>query len=286
MSPSEALRKIIKIYKEKVHGKKPDTSKSNKDHDGKKGHWVEDMMGSKRDASNKWDLLGYEMKTGSSKTSFGDWGPNYFIFRDEKKFSNLVNKKGNERRDLQNKNKDTIFLKAFGIWRDDTEDHSYGKWPNGGYYSWSGTPSPTKASKGFNGYGQALVVNNDNSISITYSFSKDARGNKSELVPERFQIENLELFKWGVDWIKEKVENKFSKFGWFKCNMKKEVYEEIMFGKPIFINNFLEWVKNGDVVFDTRMKERRPDKTDRLGMMFRASNSFWKKLAVYKYPES
>ena len=88
MSAEEARRKIIEIYKQRVHGETPDTTKSNQSHDGKKGHWLEDVMGSKRDASNEPDLWGYEMKTGSSKTSFGDWGPDYFIFRDEIKFPN------------------------------------------------------------------------------------------------------------------------------------------------------------------------------------------------------
>ena len=91
MSATEARKKIIEIYKTKVHGIKPDTSKMTGSHDGKIGHWLEDKMGSERDASNKPDLFGYEMKTGGSKTTFGDWGPNYFIFRDEGKFTNLVN---------------------------------------------------------------------------------------------------------------------------------------------------------------------------------------------------
>ena len=97
MSASEARKKIIEIYKKKVHGKKPDITKMSKTHDGKKGHWLEDTMGSKRDASNTPDLLGYEMKTGSEKTTFGDWGPDYFIFRDEEKFPNLIGKKGRDR---------------------------------------------------------------------------------------------------------------------------------------------------------------------------------------------
>jgi len=57
VSAPEARKKIIQIYKDKVHDKKPDTSKMTKGHDGKKGHWLEDVMGSKRDASNKPDLM-------------------------------------------------------------------------------------------------------------------------------------------------------------------------------------------------------------------------------------
>ena len=296
MSQEESRLKIIEIYKNKVHGEKPDTSKMTKDHDGKKGHWLEDVMGSKKDASNKPDLYGYEMKTGGSKTSFGDWGPDYFIFRDEEKFLNLIGKKGRERQELQNTNKDEIFLKAFGVFRNADEDSHEYKLPNGDivtwkdigkeeYYSWSGKPSPNKVPDRFNAFGQALVINKNNSISITYSFSKDMRENKTELIPKEFQIENLELFGWSTEWIKEKVENKFNVHGWFKCNIKEGKFYEIIFGDKITISQFLKWVGDGDVVFDTRLKERRPDGTDRYGMQWRAPSTFWKSKSVQTYPE-
>ena len=67
--------------------------------------------------------------------------------------------------------------------------------------------------------------------------------------------------------------------------MKKGKFAEIAFGEPISITKFLGWVSDGNVIFDTRMKERRPDGTDRMGMMFRASNSFWKSLIASRYPE-
>jgi hypothetical protein len=295
-SSVESRKKIIKMYKDKVHGRKPDTSKMTKGHDGKKGHWLEDAMGSKRDASNKPDLHGYEMKTGGSKTSFGDWGPDYFIYRDEKKFPNLIEETGKKKQKLQNRNKDEVFLKAFGAWRNADEDSHEYKLPNGdtvtwkdigkdGYYSWSGEPSPNKVTDGVNAFGQSLVINKNNSISITYSYSKDTRENKSELIPKEFQIENLELFGWSQEWIKKKVENKFNVYGWFKCNIKEEKFCEIIFGNKITLSEFLKWVRDGDVVFDTRFKERRPDGTDRYGMQWRAPSTFWKLKAVETYPE-
>jgi hypothetical protein len=295
-SSVESRKKIIKMYKDKVHGRKPDTSKMTKGHDGKKGHWLEDAMGSKRDASNKPDLHGYEMKTGGSKTSFGDWGPDYFIYRDEKKFPNLIEETGKKKQKLQNRNKDEVFLKAFGAWRNADEDSHEYKLPNGdtvtwkdigkdGYYSWSGEPSPNKVTDGVNAFGQALVINKNNSISITYSYSKDTRENKAELIPKEFQIENLKLFGWSQEWIKKKVENKFNVYGWFKCNIKEEKFCEIIFGNKITLSEFLKWVRDGDVVFDTRFKERRPDGTDRYGMQWRAPSTFWKLKAVETYPE-
>ena len=296
MSPEKTRLAIIEIYKDKVHDKKPDTTKSTQSHDGKKGHWLEDAMGSKRDASNRPDLMGYEMKTGGSKTSFGDWGPNYFIFRDEEKFSNLIGKTGREKQKLQQTNKDEIFLKAFGVWRNADEDTTKYNlkgeiitWKDigkDGYYSWAGSPSPNKVSDGANDFGQGIVINKNNSISITYSYSKDKRENKAELVPKEFQIEHLELFGWGHEWIKEKVENKFNVHGWFKCNLKKEKFHEIIFGNKITLSVFLDWIRDGDIVFDTRLKEKRPDGTDRYGMMWRAPSKFWKSTSIQTYPEA
>jgi hypothetical protein len=234
------------------------------------------------------------MKTGGSKTTFGDWGPDYFIYRDEKKFPNLIGKKGKEKQKLQNKNKDEVFLKAFGAWRNASEDsHKYKldgnfiTWQDigkTGYYSWSGGPSPNKVTDGVNAFGQDVVVNKNNSISIMYYYSEDSRENKSELVPKEFQIENLELFGWSQEWLKEKVENKFNVYGWFKCNIKKEKFYEIIFGNRITISEFLKWVREGDVNFDPRMKERRPNRTDRYGMQWRAPSTFWKSKAVETYP--
>ena len=294
MSESEARKKIIKLYTTKVHEKIPDISKMTGTHDGKIGHWLEKQMGSKRDSSNKPDLFGYEMKTGGNKTSFGDWGPNYFIFRDEKRFPELIGKKGKEKQEQNKKNKE-VFLKTFGVWRNaDDDSHQY-KLPDGkiitwqdigkdGYYSWSGTPSPNKVPDGANTFGQSLVINGNNSISITYSYSKDTRENKSELIQKEFQIENLKLFGWSDEWIKKKVENKFNVHGWFKCNIKEEKFYEIIFGNKITVIEFLKWVRDGDVVFDTRLKEKRPNGTDRYGMMWRAPSKFWESLAVETYP--
>ena len=64
--------------------------------------------------------------------------------------------------------------------------------------------------------------------------------------------------------LRKKVENKFNVYGWFKCNIRKEKFYEIIFGNKITLSEFLKWVRDGDVVFDTRFKEKRPDGTDRL----------------------
>ena len=279
----EIRDRIIERFMQNVNGRQPDTTGGNPRHDGGAGHWFERQMGITANADNRPDLWGFECKNATgSQTTFGDWMADYLIWRDEDMFPNLVGLTGNNLRTQQNTNKDEVFLRAFGTWRKTTDKG----WERNGYYSWSGTPSPSHLTKGFNSFGQALIVNGNNSISIIYCYSKDERKDKSKLVPSKFQIENLRLFGWSEKWIKDKVENKFSVHGWFKCIMKKGIFSEIIFGKPIRIQNFLGWIKSGDVIFDTGMKERRPNGTDRFRNQWRASSKFWKSLAVETYPKS
>jgi hypothetical protein len=264
----EAQRKIIQVYLKKVHGKKPDTSSSNPKHEGKGGHWLEDAMGSKKDADNAPDLFGFEMKNNTqSKTSFGDWSASYYIYKDEKFFPDLSEKKGKAKFAEIRKNK-TQFLKMFGR-------------AVNGRFSWSGTPCPKRATDGTNGFGQELMVTDDNSIIITYSFSKDKRENKSELIPKEFQKEDLVIAEWEATWIKEKVESKFNQKGWFKCFQDDTgSYNSIAFGDPISIERFLELVKAGDIMFDSGMADGK----SRLYSMWRANNPIWEKLIVSRHP--
>ena len=79
----EIQKRIIELFMKNVYGKIPDTTGSNERHDGKEGHWLEKKMGVEPNASNTADLFGYEMKNDTMmKTTFGDWSPNYWIFRD------------------------------------------------------------------------------------------------------------------------------------------------------------------------------------------------------------
>jgi len=283
----EIREKIIERFMENVYGKKPETSRANQRHDGKKGHWLEDQMGIEHDADNAPDLWDYECKNETkSKTTFGDWQGDYLIWRDPERFSNLKNITGEELRLQQGKNKDEVFLPAFGRWRDAKENEKYlvdGQqvgWKNKGFFSWSWV---RKVEHGFGKEGQRLVVNNDNSISIVYSYSHDTRSDKDQRVPERFHVENLKLVGWSHNRITELVENKFGASGWFKCLMNKQgIYNAIIFGEPIFIDKFVQAVKDSKIFFDTRMKERRPNGTDRMGMNWRAGNNFWVEMSNEK----
>ena len=80
---------IIALFNNNVKGKKPDTRMMNQRHDGKEGQWLERQMGLKPNNNNSSDLFGYEMKGHTnSKTTFGDWSADYYIFKD--KNSNLT----------------------------------------------------------------------------------------------------------------------------------------------------------------------------------------------------
>ena len=272
---AKGRKEVLKIYKKKVEGKKSKTSGANVKHHGKKGHWLEKQMGVKHNADNKPDLLGFEMKDDTqAKTSFGDWKASYYIFWNEKFFPNISCKGGKIRQSEERKSK-TEFLKIFS--RKNTKT---------GLYSWSGTPCPKKVTDGVNDFGQKIVVNRDNSIDIKYSYSKDKRKNKSKIVPKKFRKKNLVIVKWDSDWLKDKVENKFSKLGWFKCmkDKKTKKYNSIVFGNPFRVSNFLKFVKSGDVYFDSGMKERRKKGPDRFRSVWRADNSFWEQRAVFKFP--
>ena len=126
----EIRDKIIKRFMENVYGKTSETSRANQRHDGKKGHWLEKQMGVKPNADNKPDLWGYEMKNDTtSKTTFGDWSPNYWIFRDSQY-------------DMTRED----FLRIFGK----ANKHK------GGRLSWSGEPVPK--INGTNSFGVKTVI--------------------------------------------------------------------------------------------------------------------------------
>ena len=227
---TEEQQKIIGIFMKNVYGKKPDTSGSNPRHGGRGGHWLEKQMGIKQNASNEPDLLGHEMKSDTYiKTSFGDWNASYYIFRDEKFFPSPAETTGYGK-SLWRKNK-AQFLRIFGK-------------ENNGKFSWSGKPCPKRVTDGYNDFGQEMTVNDDNSISIRYSFSKDARPDKSKRVPERFRRENLIIVEWNSELIQKRVERKFNQKGWFKCIQDEDgVYRSIGLEDQLTLKSFCKWLE-------------------------------------------
>lgn len=250
------IDKIVGIFVENVKGKKPDLSVSNQKHDGKAGHWLETQMGIAHNGNNEPDLLGFEMKNNTSaKTTFGDWSANYYIF--------------NKASDYDLTRHD--FMCAFGKYNVDKDR-----------YSWSGQPFPKFGV--YNNWGQIMTITPIGDIEIAYSYSKDLRSNKAELVPEALQIDGLVLARWDGDSIKVKVENKFNKLGWFKCVQDKNgVYSKIVFGKPIRYVDWLERVKEGIVYLDSGMYSDLNKPNIRPYQGWRANNRFWDSLIVAVY---
>lgn len=246
------IKAIVKIFIKKVKGRKSDTSASHKGHDGKEGHWLEKQMGIKHNASNAPDLHGFEMKNQTrSKITFGDWSPDYYIFKDE-----IYDIDRND------------FLRIFGM-------------PNllkEGRFSWSGKPCPKIGS--YNFCGQIMVVAKNSNLNAVYSFDKDCRPNKAKIVPKQMQKKRLVIAKWEASSIKRKVEKKFNQQGWFQCKKDKSgIYTEIVFGEPINFENWIEGVKNGAVFFDSGMYlgNARPYS------QWRTGNKYWESLITTRY---
>ena len=254
MTVLEDKKKILKLFKNNVLGKAPDTESFNQRHDGKDGHWLEAQMGIARNGDNAPDLFGFEMKNQTtSKTSFGDWSADYYIFKKNPIYPSL--------------NKET-FLKIFG--------KPYMQ--KGGRLSWSGEPIPK--INNWNNFGCILLVDDSNNILIQYSYSKDLRQNKSFLVPIELQQENLILVSWSASRMKNFVERKFNQNGWFKCLKDSSgSYCSIVFGEPMTFLNWIELVKQGIVFFDSGMYAGN----SRPYSMWRASNIEWTKLGCEEF---
>lgn len=242
---------IIQLFYKNVKGKKADTSQANSKHDGSGGHWLETAMGVKHNGDNAPDLLGFEMKNHTTnKTTFGDWSGEYKIFGSRRRGKDITQDE---------------FVQIFGSPNLEKE----------GRYSWSGSVAP-KIS-GFNFAGQKLTVDNDG-IRAIYCYSEDTRKDKDSLVPIKYRVENLVLESWSKSFIKQRL-NKFEN-GWFKVIADASgVYTEIVFGDGIDVDTFLQYVKTGDIYFDSGMYvgNARPYS------QWRANNVLWNKLITSRY---
>jgi hypothetical protein len=244
--------KIIQLFNEKVRNRIPTIGTVNSKHDGKKGHWLEEAMGIKRNGSNAPDLFGYEMKDNTnSKTTFGDWSADCYIFN---KKQNIISR--------------DQFLSVFGKMNPQKNNR----------YSWSGEPCPNIHA--FNKFGQKLFVDDENNIIAIYSFDNDQRSDKRSIVPSKLQVQNLPLAFWTHKKLKKNVEEKFNQKGWFKCVADSNGrYVKIAFGDPISFPTWINYVKSGDVFFDSGMYQGN----NRPYSQWRASNKFWDSLITSSY---
>lgn len=266
-----AKEDIIEIFYSRVKGKRPDVTGRNERHDGRKGHWLEQQFGISANADNEADLWGYELKNQTtSKTTFGDWSANVYVFTDPRYSRYFVGTTKYQKQDS--------FVRIFGK-------------PNaekGGRCSWSGSPCP-KIS-GYNDFGQVLVIDDNKDIVALYSYSKDRRINKAAIVPQALQLENLEIARWYGETsptskrtdkcLKSKLEDKFNDKGWFTCKMNASgVYYKICFGRPMNYDEWLRLVQEGTVFFDSGMYEGNV----RPYSQWRANNDFWNSLIEEEY---
>lgn len=248
---------IIKLFNKHVKGVIPDTSGAHKKHAGKEGHWLETKMGIAHNGNNEADLFGYEMKnqTTSGKITFGDWSADEYIFISD----NQINKVNKE---FQFSRED--FLKSFGKPNLDKDNR----------LSWSGEPCPTYYGDTTK-FGQYLTMDDNENVVILYSYSKDKRANKLNIVPKNMQRENLILAKWHKESLKIKLEKKFNQNGWFTCT--KDVngkYSQISFGDAMNYQSWIELFKKKVVFFDSGMY----DGNIRPYSMWRAKTGFWHSL--------
>ncbi|MBF1176972.1 MAG: LlaMI family restriction endonuclease [[Eubacterium] sulci] len=266
-----AKEQIIDLFRKNVKGKRPNVEGRNERHDGRKGHWLEQQFGITANADNEADLLGYELKNETtSKTTFGDWSANMYVFTNPR-YSSLF--QGTTKHEKQDS-----FVKIFGK-------------PNaakGGRCSWSGSPCPKIGS--YNDFGQILVITPDKDIVALYSYSRDRRVNKAAIIPQPLQIENLEIARWYGEHsptskrtdkcLKAKLEDKFNDKGWFTCKTNYAgVYTRICFGKPMNYDEWLRLVSEGTVFFDSGMYEGNM----RPYSQWRANNNFWDSLIIEEY---
>jgi hypothetical protein len=238
---------ILDLFCRNVYGKVPELSNSNQRHDGKEGHWLEQQFEINPNNDNAPDINGYELKKSANKITFGDWSPTKAIF-----------KQGHELKISK-----TDFLSIFGGFNSGKQR-----------YSWSGQVVPKIGEENFNG--QKLIIDSENNIFIEYSFSKDTREKKYNIVPAQFQQDNLILLFWNADFLKGKVENKFNQNGWFKVSKNNQgVYETLSFGHPINFDMWIKGVRDGYIFIDSAMHQ---EDLKRNHMMWRANKSYWNSL--------
>ena len=257
--------KIKELFFKNVYGLSPNIEGYDKKHAGAKGHWLEKKLGKTPDASNEADFWGYECKNfTSNKTTCGDWSANEYIFDKNNRFEISRDK----------------FIKLFGKPNKAKKNRC----------SWSGQPVPESPNK-YSLFGQIMSIDESLNISITYSFEKDQRDNKLDLMPKEFHTNNLLLAKWyGYEKnnnskksaLETKISKKFNQKGWFKCLMKNNTYNEIAFGKTINFESWMNYVQKGDIFFDSGMYQGN----NRNYSQWRSVNSFWEELIEERFTKA
>jgi len=256
LETDENKQKIIALFNNNIKGKK--FKNKDKTHCGSEGQWLEKLMNLKNNNKNEPDIFGYEMKKESAKITFGDFSASEYLFSKNKDtLDEINNKKISMSRD--------DFIKTFG-----TINSIKNR------YSWSGSCVPRYGI--WNSCGQRLIFNDNLDLCAMYCYSKDEREYKN-IFPYDIKNKEIIIAIWKEEKLREHINKKFNKKGFFICNKKDEVYDKICFGKPFNFNFFVENIKIDIVIFDSGMYQGN----SRNYSQFRSSNKFWNKLIVEEY---
>lgn len=244
-----AMENLVHIYHTKLKGRKV----PEKTHDGSVGHWLESQFGvaANRDDSADWE--GFELKSGKSKTTFGDWSADIYLWHGSP---------------AEVPTRD-VFLQIFG---------TQSRPDRPGRYSWSGKVFPT--TKGYNDYGQIMVVEQSLDITIYYNYSRDLRPDKSEIVPSGLQVDDLVLAVWHKSTLENRVSRKFGQRGWVKFVQSGSVITGMMIGGPMYFEEWIDGVRTGDIFLDSGMYYDPHKPNNRPYSNWRARNNFWEQLSL------
>ena len=243
---------IINIFNRNVKGQKFSLKFNKKSHDGSEGHWLEKLFNIGHNNYNSPDIFGYELKKKSNKITLGDFSANEYLFSKNKP---KINQYNNEEYEMDR----TLFIRTFGNSNSTRSSR----------FSWSGKCIPKYGV--WNSCGQMLIFDDNDNLCIFYSCDHDQR-------EQKFKGNNILIAIWYKDKLENHINKKFNYKGFFICEKNKDnIYEKISFGKAFNFESFKEYVKNGDIIFDSGMYEGN----NRNYSQFRSSyNKFWKKLIM------
>jgi hypothetical protein len=270
----EIKEQIKQIFDLKIRGHAPTVWEGVARRDSHEGHWLEFQFGLKPNGSNTPDFSGFELKDDtSSKTTFGDWPADMYLFFSHKRCETSQAKASGCLKCCNSLISRDEFLITFGTATARGKD-------NQDRFSWSGKVFPKIGPS--NEYGQSLRVEVDGSVTISYSHSLDQRPDKNSIVRSELRKDDIVLAHWTSEKLKLRLERKFNQLGWFKCVQTEGghgAYTAIKFGGPINFLTWIEQVKTGTVYLDSGMYlgNNRPYSS------WRASNKFWDSLVEETY---
>ena len=217
--------KILRIFNDNVKGKKYE--KSNKEHNGEEGHWLESQMGVKPNGKNEPDLYGHEMKKDSPKITFVDKTPSKIYLEGEELEYKNINKGNNKGKKLQFWNifqRTNSATKKIGGWKLDKWDVD----------------------------GQCLHIDENNNILVLYNYNYDERINKNDLVSDYYKDNTSRIIlSWDKIDIETAINNKWNKKGFFICKKNNDgIYNKICFGDTITFNYWIQQVKEQNIYYD------------------------------------